>query len=370
MIELAKDDLAQAFGHAVASYVVEPIDPHLRIHSVTGGVYRVRAGNESLVIKVVRHGIDATPDQLWQSGAEESHRNYWKREWLAFDSGLLDRLPGLLHAPHTLLTTEQDNGDCWIWMQDVQGRTGSELRLDDYATIAHALGSTKGAFASGAATLPDEAWLSRDWLRGWVELCAQFVATVRDDTRWADPRLRALQPLRWRTQALWDHRDQLLAIASEPPMTVSHWDFWPTNLYVRDPDVVTAIDWSQIGLAAVTHDLDQITLDPVWMLVRPDESVDVLEAVVLTAYTNGLREGGYEISPGSVRRWYAAAAALRYAFLGGAQADLVADPERAQFAESRWGRDLASIIATRARVVAHALELGERVLGANSTLAG
>lgn len=362
MIELAKEDLERAFGHVVTSYDVQPIDPHLRLHSVTGGVYRVRTRTESLVIKVVRHGVDATPDQLWQSGADESHRNYWKREWLAFGSGLLDSLPGQLRAPRTLLTTEHDNGDCWIWMQDVRGRTGSALRLDDYAAIARALGSTQGAYASGAAPLPDKAWLSRDWLRGWVDLCAPFVTTTHEDATWNDPRLGALRPLRWRTQSLWDRHDDLLAIASEPPMTINHWDFWPTNLYVSEPGVVTAIDWSQVGIGGIGHDLDQLTLDPVWMRVRPDASLDVLEALVLATYTNGLHDSGFDVSAATVRRWYSAAAALRYAFLGGAQADVVADPERVTAQEARFGCDMATIIASKARVVDHALALGEHVL--------
>src|SRR4029077_19214552 len=109
------------FGGPVARYTVEPIDPHLRLHSVTGGVYRVRAGDRSAVLKVVRHAAGATPDGLWGADAEPGARNYWKREWLAFDSGLLDRLPGRLHGPRTLLTSERAEDECWIWMEDVAG---------------------------------------------------------------------------------------------------------------------------------------------------------------------------------------------------------------------------------------------------------
>ena len=71
LLGLDPADLSRAFGRAVSSYEIEPIDPHLRIHSVTGGVYRIRAGDDSLVVKIVRHGTDATPDLLWQSGPEE-----------------------------------------------------------------------------------------------------------------------------------------------------------------------------------------------------------------------------------------------------------------------------------------------------------
>ena len=361
MIELPDEEVARAFGRPVSSYEIEAIDPQLRIHSVTGGVYRVRAGDDSLVIKVVRHGTGSTPDQLWQSGSEESHRNYWKREWLAFDSGLLDALPGQLRAPRTALTTERDNGECWIWMEDVTGRTSAALHLEDYSRIAHALGTTQGAYAGGAVPLPDQPWLSRNWLRGWVDVCAHFVETIRDDDRWHDPRLASLRPLRSRVSDLWDCRDELLAVADEPPLTLAHWDFWPMNVYAAD-DVV-AIDWSQVGISGITHDLDQLTLDTVWMHIRPDESLDLLEDLVLPAYREGLRDSGYEISLEQLRRWYAAAAALRYAWLAGGQVDLVADPDRVRGQEQRFGRDIATITATKARAMEHALALGERALG-------
>lgn len=360
MIELPDDEVSRAFGRVVTSYEIEPIDPHLRIHSVTGGVYRVRADGDSLVVKIVRHGTDSTPDQLWQSGSEETHRNYWKREWLAFDSGLLDSLPGQLRAPRTALTTQRNDDECWIWMEDVAGRTSAALELDDYPRIARALGTTQGAYASGAVALPDQPWLSRNWLRGWVDVCAHFVDTIRDDDRWHDPRLTSLLPLRSRVSALWDRRDELFAIAAEPPLTVAHWDFWPMNVYV-DADVV-AIDWSQIGLSGITHDLDQLTLDTVWMHIRPDESLEVLEDLVLPAYVEGLRESGYDVSEEQVRRWYGAAAALRYAWLGGGQVDLLEDPDRVQFQEGRFGRDIATITATKARAMEHAVTVGERAL--------
>jgi hypothetical protein len=59
-------DLSRAVGRTVSTYDVEAIDPHLRIHSVTGGVYRVRGGGFSLVVKIVRHGGgQLTLDTVW-----------------------------------------------------------------------------------------------------------------------------------------------------------------------------------------------------------------------------------------------------------------------------------------------------------------
>src|SRR4051812_50035322 len=90
------DDAAveRAFGHAVSSYDVEPIDPELRIHSVTGGLFRVRAGGETLVLKIVRRGGGEDPGGVWGSGAGPSPRNYWEGEGAALDPGLPQWPPG------------------------------------------------------------------------------------------------------------------------------------------------------------------------------------------------------------------------------------------------------------------------------------
>jgi hypothetical protein len=362
VVEFDPADLAEVFGRPAGDYTVEPVDPHLRIHSVTGGVYRVRAGGRSAVLKVVRHGSAATPDCLWGADADVGARNYWKREWLAFDTGLLASLPGRLRAPEVLLTTERDEAECWIWMEDARGRTGSALTVPDLRTVAAALGSTQGAYAAGAAGLPTYPWLSRDWLRGWVDVCrASFVPTLLDEAGWDDPRLAPLRELRSDIAALWDRHEDLLRIAGAAPPTLTHWDFWPANLFVDGPAVV-AIDWSQVGIGGLTNDLDQLTLDPVWMQVMPDASLDDLEHAVLEGYAEGLRTAGCEVAPDDVRRWYAATAAARYAWLAGGQPKVAADPARVAEQERRLGQPFAAAVAARARVIRRAVDLGNWAL--------
>ena len=363
LLDVDPADLARALGRPVSSYTAEPIDPHLRLHSITGGVFRVRADDgATCVVKVVQHRADDT-NALWTGGAEVAHRNYWKREWLAFDSGLLEAMPGRLRAPRTLLTTQRGDDECWIWMEDVVGRHARTLRLDDYSTIAHALGTTQGAYAAGRAPLPDQPWLSRDWLRGWVAACTPMVATLGDDDVWRDERLAPLASLRPRITALWDARDELLAITESAPPTLGHWDFWPSNLYVRDDDTAVAIDWSQVGIARVAQDLDQIILDTVWMQVRPDESLDTLEERVLPAYLRGLHDAGCDVSAGDLRRWYAAAASARYAWLAGLQPEVLADPEVRGQQEGRYGVGYDAVLPHKIRVIERAVALGEWALG-------
>ena len=351
----------RAFGRPVSAYEIQPIDPELRIHSVTGGLFRVHADGRTLVLKVVRRGVDADPGALWVSGADPSHRNYWKREWLAFDSGLLDALPGRLRAPRRVLTEELADGECWLWMSDVRGRHGPTLTDDDYRTIGRHSGTTQGAYVAGGE-LPDDEWLARQWLRGWVGACERFVETLRDDGL-SDDLLTPLRPLRERVLRLWDARERLLDIVESAPQTLVHCDFWPANLFVDDDGHAVAVDWSQIGIGAIAQDIDQVTLDPVWMQVRPNFSLERLEELVLPAYVDGLHEAGAEVTDEQVRWWYAAAGSVHYTWMAGGIAQAAQNPDTVAAQERRFGRPFADLVADRARVVEHALRLGESALG-------
>ena len=360
-LDLDPADLSRAVGRRVTSYDVQPIDPHLRIHSVTGGVYRISGDGFSLVVKVVRHGEDGTPDGLWLAGAEPEHRNYWKREWLAFDTGLLDSLPGRLRAPRSRLTTTHDDGDCWIWMEDVGGRTGTALTLDDYARVGHDLGTTQGAYAAGAAELPDAPWLSRSWLRGWVGACEAMGDAISDDPGWRNSPIAFMSGLRDRAAEIWARREELLAVVETAPPTVAHYDFWPANVFVGDGGTV-AIDWSQIGIGGLAQDLDQMTLDAVWMLVRPDTDPRRLERLVLGGYAAGLREAGVSVDDATLWQWYAAAASVRYVPLLGGQVRTAADPAAVATQERRFGRPYPDIAAAKFSALTRAVELGEQAL--------
>jgi hypothetical protein len=347
----------------VTAYSVEPIDPGLRLHSVTGGVHRVSGDGFSLIIKVITRGTDADPLGLWVAGAEPSHRNYWKREWLAFSSGMLDTLPGELRAPRTLLATEPSEDECWIWMEDVEGRPGAEWEVDDYDSVAFDVATTQAAYAGGRSVLPPDEWLAHHWLRGWVDTVAHRIEALDDDALWTEAWQGPISALRPRVRELWAAREQLLAIVESAPQTVVHGDLWPTNLIAADDGTSVAIDWSQVGIGSIAQDLDQLTLDPVWMLVLPDVSLDDLDRHVVPSYLSGLRTSGFDVDEAVLRHWYAAAASVHYAPLAAFQATNTADPAAIEASERRFGRTYPEIVARKALVIERALDLGEWVLG-------
>jgi hypothetical protein len=361
-VDLDLGELSRALGREVTTYAIEEIEPELRLHSVTGGLFRVRIEDLSMVLKVVKHGPDRDPDALWVAGDEPTHRNYWKREWEAYRSGLLDALPGELRAPRTMLCTQRADDECWIWMEDVQGYPGAQWQLDDYDSVAFDLATTQAAFASGRSVLPTETWLSRRWLRGWVETLAGQVDALDDDALWAPEWQAPMAALRSRVRALWDSKEELLSLVESAPQTVVHCDLWPHNLIAADDGTTVAIDWSQVGIGAIAQDLDQLILDPVWMQVLPDASLDDLEAHVLPGYLSGLRSSGIDIDEGSVRRWYAAAASVHYAPMAAFQAVTASQPGTIEASERRHNLPYPAVVINKARVVERALDLGEWVL--------
>jgi hypothetical protein len=361
-MELDPEHLRQVFGEDVGEVTVTALDPELRLHSVTGGVYRVSAEDGgSVVLKIVRHGHDDDPGALWVSGSDPSHRNYWKREWFAYDSGLLDALPGQLRAPKALLTTTPTPDEAWIWMEDVEGLAGSEWPIGDYDSAAFDLGTTQGAYAAGDAPLPVHVWLAQGWLRGWLGAVERHIALLEDDSAWIGA-AAALAPMRARVGELWTSREALLAATDEAPRCLVHCDLWPANLIAADDGTTVAVDWSQVGIGAIGQDLDQLTLDPIWMQVVTDADLDALDSRVLAAYLAGLQFAGLDVTEEGLRRWYAAAAAARYAPMLASYAELLQDPERVAALEVRHGLPISAITANKARVVDHALSLGEEVL--------
>jgi Ser/Thr protein kinase RdoA (MazF antagonist) len=246
-------------------------------------------------------------------------------------------------------------------MEDVAGRHGTTLTLDDYAQVGHDLGTTQGAYAAGTASLPDQPWLSRSWLRGWVDACTPMGDAITDDALWRDSPVAFMGRLRTRAAEVWARRDDLLAVVESAPATVVHYDFWPSNVFVGDTGTV-AVDWSQVGIGTVAQDLDQMTLDAVWMMIRPDTDPRQLERRVLAGYLDGLRGAGLDVADADVWRWYAAAASVRYVPLLGGQARTAADPDVVAGQERRFRRAYADIAAAKFRALERAVELGEQAL--------
>ena len=103
----------------------------------------------SLILKTTR----------WEPGENGAGVTYWQREALAFQSGLLNRLPVGLGVPRCFGVAAYPGDSCWIWLEDLTDCYGRQWTLDHYRWVAYHLGQFNGAYLT-TTPLPTFPWLS------------------------------------------------------------------------------------------------------------------------------------------------------------------------------------------------------------------
>ncbi len=265
----------------------------------------------TLILKVVQ----APPD----GNGDPQGVKYWKREALAYQSGLLSDLPGGLAAPRCYEAVEQPGGAYWVWMQDVQDDVGDTWPIEHYGTVARCLGQFNGAYLMGRP-LPTHPWLTRKWLRQYVEQAATAVALLLDSMDHSLIR-RALPGLSAEfIQRAWNERYAILEAVERLPQTFCHLDAFRRNLFsrraVEGGDQIVAVDWSYTGIASVGEDLAPLVGASIgFYAVMPADALK-LERIALDGYLAGLSDAGWQGNPDLVRFGYAATLYWRYVFGG------------------------------------------------------
>ena len=287
------------------------------IHSGDGeglGVYRfVGTGEDqgkrmpwSLVLKA----FDA-PAQ----GGGVGDWNYWKREAMAYRSGLLDDLPGGIAAPRCLGVEELADGIVRMWLEDVASANDAPWSLERYALTARHLGQFNGAYLV-ERSLPDAPWLSTNWLRGWVaanEAAMDHLQRVLDHplVRRVYPEGVATRLLRLRTE-----RELFLDQLDRLPHTLCHLDAFRRNLLDRrlsdGSEQTMALDWAFVGKGALGEELGPLIKASIVFFEAEGIAAQEMEEAALQGYLDGLTDAGWRGDPRVARFGYAASTALRY----------------------------------------------------------
>jgi Phosphotransferase enzyme family len=305
---------------AVAAASAGPADPHRMAceqifddatASATVGIWRFADDGWSAILKVLRHRAGRSP--RWQSGEEEDHWFYWRREALAYSSGLLARLTAPLRAPRCYGVFDRSDGSVGLWLEDLRhAAPAGAWPLDRYRSAAFALGTAQGRLTA-SGDLPTDRWLARHWLRRYVERRQDFVSHLDDRDA---PRLplvaHHLRPeLGEEARSIWDDRERLLAIVEAAPQTLCHLDLHPGNLFADDGETVL-IDWAFVGLGALGEDAGNLIFDALFDFFVPAERIAVLAEAVSGGYLGGLEASGWQGDTGAVLRALHAAAAVKY----------------------------------------------------------
>jgi hypothetical protein len=290
---------------------VEPLT-HNAVNAATGGIWRVRGDRAGAICKVFRppaHPPVGSP--RWQTSDEPTHWNYWRREYLAYTTGFASRAyAGTGIRPPALLDArERPDGAVVLWLAEVTGAPGMSWPVEWIADFAYRLGAGQ---ARHAGRVPDEPWLSRNWL-------AQYVADRRpglpDPVPWDHP-AAAVWPDRVRAHArtLWDRRADLVARAGRAPRTLCHLDVWPMNLIADGPGPVL-LDWAFVGEGGLGEDIANLIVDSFADGLMDLSRLPALAAQATDAYLAGLRAGGWSGPPDEIRQAVAAAGAAKYCWL-------------------------------------------------------
>jgi hypothetical protein len=269
----------------------------------------------SLILKVHRapaytHDARAVFDQ-----AEPCSPFYWKREPLAYDSGMLQDLPGGLCAPRCYRVTETPDEAIWLWLEDIEDLFEGRWPLEHYGVVARHLGQLNGAYLAGRP-MPAVPWMCQGFLRTYVEQAAPVYARLRTSL---DRRLvRRLLPgdRAAKLFALWEARETYLQVLDRLPQVFCHLDAFRRNLFARrtpeGSEQTVAVDWSYVGFGALGEEL--VPLVEASIIFREVElsQAQALYEIALEGYLEGLRDAGWRGDPRLVQLGYKAAANLRY----------------------------------------------------------
>jgi hypothetical protein len=198
-------------------------------------------GSVSLLLGVARSGVADVPFRIVRKSVrpllsgrhaaytgDPEHWAYWRREPLAYASGILPSGPGLA-APRCFGVV-----DDVVYLADVSGR------IEAAEIAARRLGAWQAT-----ASVPDVTWLARHQLSQRVAASHLDWGRVSADSRMA---------------ALWHRRGELLRELERIPRVLVHGDFSAGNLIARDDTTTVVLDWATLGTGPVGADLAALAL--------------------------------------------------------------------------------------------------------------
>ncbi|ETT62831.1 oxidoreductase family protein [Paenibacillus sp. FSL H8-0457] len=280
---------------------------------VTGGVYRISGTTEidsgaqqswSFILKVIN------PDPLREDPA---HYNYWRREILAYSSGLLDNLPQNILTPKCFAIDEKDNRSVWLWIEDIE-QDQRQWEWDDYGFVTEKLGEFQAAYLLGKP-LPEFHWVNQQWMRSWLNECYAYQYQPDIHSKrilLSDQRVAAImdqftQLEKWIND--WLYGIDLL------PKTLAHQDFYEMNIMLNSVQQqerkLTLIDWQFTSISGIGEDLGRFLGLSVSRGQVPIEHFKMYLELFITSYLKGMRKTGWDGDEDLPRFGFLAAFALR-----------------------------------------------------------
>ncbi len=240
--------------------------------------------------------------------------NYWKREFAAYQSGVLDALPDGFAAPR-YLHAEETSDACTVWMEEVHDEI-PVWTLSRYGMAAQHLGLFNGLSLT-RQPIPDYPWFTVDIQRQRERANGDFFSNL--EQRRQHPIVRAGWPddVAEGILRIWQERELFYRMLDQLPRVLQHGDAVRRNLMSRtskNGQVETvAIDWGYAGVGALGEEIASTLVSaPTWFQgVTPDQLPEMQE-VIFDGYLEGLQQAGWRGDPNLARLGLLCTVALRY----------------------------------------------------------
>ena len=316
---------------------VEPL-PHNLGNAAVGGIWRVRGSAGSAVLKIARPPAAApNGSPSWQTSDDPAHFNYWRREALAYETGLAATVyaDAGITAPELIAADARADGGVELWLADVAGPAGFQWPVPRLERFAHELGAAQ---ARWIGRVPDTAWLSRRWLSQYLAYGPSRRVNV-SAADWDHPSIEAWPAeVRYRLLRLWVERDRALAAAEAAERTLCHLDVWPANL-LDDGASSVLLDWAFCGEGAVGEDVANLIIDSCTDGLMDAALLPEIAQSATDGYISGLRDGGWTGDEDAVRRVIAVCGAAKYSWFAPA---VLESAVRDRIGKSSYGQDTSA----------------------------
>jgi hypothetical protein len=328
----------------------------LGVHRVTGTVH---VDNQEVPFSLVAKGANPTN---YPGASEPSGREYWKREALLYQSGLLDHLLGTLTAPHCLAVVERTAEECWMWFEEIRDSAG-QWNLETYGLAARHLGQFNGAYLCGQP-LPEASWLTNS--RMCEELAHVQIKEVTTDFAGSAVGQRLIQLCQLdRVDKLLSYRQPLLRAAERLPLCFTHQDAFRRNLFIRKSaegrEETVAIDWAYAGVGRIGEDAGFLTRISLAWLEVPASERQAFSQAVWEGYLAGLHDAGWQGNVDLARFGYALTIAMGIQ-LPLLMIDIFQDAKSIPMIEKIVGRPLDDILVQTAELQPFLLAMGDEAI--------
>lgn len=303
---------------------------------------------------------------------DPSAPDYWKRETLVYQTGLLAHLPGSLAAPRCYAVCEPQPEEFWLWLEEVH-ETFRHWTLEQFGLVARHLGQFNGAYLAGTPLPPEaHAWLTHGRLRPELErIHANLPPSEFAASSLGQKLIRASQLDR--VEKLLPYRPALLQEVDRLPSCFCHLDSFRRNLLIRKAAggvaETVAIDWAYAGIGKVGEDAGILAKASLYWMEVPASQARALAQKVFDGYSAGLNDAGWQGNINILRFGYCISVAMgiRWSLIF---MDWLQNAENVGIFEQIVGHPIGDQIAQLAEIQPFFLDMGDEAIALLPSIVG